>query len=63
MVTDLANRQVELLEKVVIEGDLEKLSAAERMECYEWNARRAASKSISANGSRGPVLRPARATG
>ena len=34
MVTDLANRQVELLEKVIIEGDLEKLSAAERMEYY-----------------------------
>ena len=35
MVTDLANRQVELLEKVIIEGDLEKLSATERMEYYE----------------------------
>ena len=35
MVTDLVNRQAELLEKVIIEGDLEKLSSAERMEYYE----------------------------
>ena len=35
MVNELANHQVELLEKVIIEGDLEKLSAAERMEYYE----------------------------
>ena len=35
MVTELATNNAGLLEKVLIEGDLEKLSAAERMEYYE----------------------------
>ena len=35
MVNELATNQAGLLEKVVIEGDLEKLSATERMEYYE----------------------------
>ena len=35
MVNELATNQAGLLEKVLIEGDLEKLSAAERMEYYE----------------------------